>query len=71
MELVKRNLCRSKHKYELKLKNKRHQRIKNTADSNHTFRPKSRDKISQTNYYYDLMTFWKNMTRQNTYRFRN
>ena len=28
MELMKRNLCRSKHKYELKLKNKRHQKIK-------------------------------------------
>jgi len=69
MELVKRNLCRSKHKYELKLK------IKSTKGSKtqqiqikHLYQ-KTRNKKAKQYRFDDI--FGRNMTRQNTYRFRN
>ena len=44
MELVNGICVDLTHKYELKLKNKKHQRIKNTADSEQAFIQKTRNK---------------------------
>ena len=59
MELLKRNLCRSKHKYELKLK------IKGTKGSKtQQIQNKHLDQNQETNKPNKVL--WKNMTRQNT-----
>ena len=50
------NLCNGicvdlTHKYELKLKNKKHQRIKTQQILDQAFKPKTRNKINQEKYY--------------------
>jgi len=65
------NLCRSKHKYELKLK------IKSTKGSKpqqiqikHLYQKQETNKPKKVQLGFDDI-FGRNMTRQNTYRFRN
>ena len=71
MELMKRNLCRSKHKYELKLK------IKGTKGSKtQQIQIKYLDQNQETNksnkvplWFDDILE--KTWLDKNTYRFRN
>ena len=58
------------HKYELKLRNKKHQRIKTQQISDQAFIPKTRNKISQKKVLLRFDDKYGNTRLDKTYRFR-